>query len=80
MSSIGAGVAAGVLGLEGLEGLLFYAIAFFVTSALLFLKITAMPKADHSPMPNNSAFPYFLSMSTVTSGGLFKDLMVSGKG
>jgi hypothetical protein len=63
-SAITAGVAAGIFGLTGLNGLLFYIIIAVITSVILGIKC------------NFQSEKYFVDKTEPYIGGLFKDLLV----
>lgn len=63
--AINGGIVAGILGLSGLNGFLFYFVVFLLVSALLHVKA------------GGNGGKYFPDASEIYVGGMFKDMLVS---
>jgi hypothetical protein len=51
-SAILAGSVAGILGMEGLAGFLFFVFSCFITSGMLCLRMGSLSMSDFFPKPN----------------------------
>ena len=57
------GVVAGIFGLDGFQGILFYFLANILTSVAIWNSL------------NFKAFPFFKDLGSIVTGGLFSDVM-----